>query len=77
MMGGFLRSVYMEIRTSGQPTSSYRRPKHAADRTTSRRAAAGSRRTKRFGPLRPGPSGLPRTSLAHDWPWNRIETITR
>lgn len=72
-MGGFLRSLVVVLRTSsGRPPELVLR--HAADRTRSRRRAAGSRRTKRYG-LRPiGPAGRI-TIQVPDWPWNRIESV--
>lgn len=65
---GFLRSL--DIRVTGSCTPPYRRPRAAAERTRSRRRAAGSRRTKRYG-LRPaGPSGR-----QVDWPFNTIRSV--
>jgi hypothetical protein len=67
--GGYLRSLFLEIRTSGGPPR-YDRPHHAADRTRSRCARAGSRRVKRHGLNRPGPRGWSRVK---HYPWNPIE----
>lgn len=65
--GGFLRSIEIQITGYG-PARPAPRPRAAADRTRSRRAAAGSRRTRRHGPRSRGPSGAP----APDWPFNAI-----
>lgn len=55
-MGGYLRSLSVVIDTWHPAAPRHRRPRHAADRTVSRRSRAGSRRTKKYG-LRPkGPA---------------------
>lgn len=55
------------------PSEDHQRPRHAADRTTGRRAAAGSRRTRRHGAIRPGPTG-DRWHVI-DAPWSAVSTI--
>lgn len=57
-VGGFLRSLHLSIRTWGDPIPDTNPRGHAADRTRSRRARAGSRRTKRYGLT---PAGARRT----------------
>jgi hypothetical protein len=69
LTGGYLRALHVVMRTSCD-NPSWTRPRHAAARTVSRRRAAGSRRTRRYGPTPPGPVGRP--TVWADWPFNII-----
>lgn len=60
---GFLAAL--QVRVTGSCAPEYRRPARAAERTRSRHARAGARRTRRHGLERRGPSGA-----RHGWPFD-------
>lgn len=78
-VGGFLRSISLEIMTSGSwsgPEYAARRPRSSAARTRSRRQRAGSRRTRRYGLERRGPRPAPRLDPSiWDAPWGVLSSI--
>lgn len=68
-IGGYLRSLSITTTTSRE--APYKRPQHAADRTRSRQALAGSRRAKRHAV----PPKGPRTQRwLDDGPWGPIRS---